>query len=83
VFDETLRQNIATLAVLIGRAPAELTVKGGSLFRLGTPRVTPGLPSELLFQRLDIPTFAPRRRTLLRPKRAWRPRVPRFSPASA
>jgi NodT family efflux transporter outer membrane factor (OMF) lipoprotein len=54
VFDETLRQNIATLAVLIGRAPAELSVKGGSLFRLGTPRVTPGLPSELLFQRPDI-----------------------------
>jgi outer membrane protein, multidrug efflux system len=54
VFDLTLRQNIATLAVLIGRAPAELTVKGGSLFRLATPRVTPGLPSELLFQRPDI-----------------------------
>jgi multidrug efflux system outer membrane protein len=54
VFDLTLRQSIATLAVLIGRAPAELTVKGGSLFRLGIPRVTPGLPSELLFQRPDI-----------------------------
>ena len=49
-----LRQNIATLAVLIGRAPAEVKVKGGSLYRLGIPRVTPGLPSELLFQRPDI-----------------------------
>jgi outer membrane protein TolC len=53
-FDLTLRQNIATLAVLIGRAPAELNVKGGSLFKIATPKVTPGLPSELLFQRPDI-----------------------------
>jgi outer membrane protein, multidrug efflux system len=53
-FDQVLRQNIAVLAVLIGRAPADLRVKGGSLYRLGIPRVTPGLPSELLFQRPDI-----------------------------
>src|SRR5436190_3542200 len=52
--DLILRQNIATLAVLIGRAPEYLTVRGGSLFRLGIPQVTPGLPSELLFQRPDI-----------------------------
>jgi outer membrane protein, multidrug efflux system len=52
--DQTLRQNIATLALLIGRAPEYLTVKGGSLFRLGIPTVTPGLPSELLLQRPDI-----------------------------
>jgi multidrug efflux system outer membrane protein len=52
--DQTLRQNIATLAVLIARPPEYLVVKGGSLFRLGIPQVTPGLPSELLFQRPDI-----------------------------
>ena len=52
--DQQLRQNIATLAVLIGRAPEYLTVRGGSLFKLGIPQVTPGLPSELLFQRPDI-----------------------------
>jgi outer membrane protein, multidrug efflux system len=52
--DQTLRQNIATLALLIGRPPEYLVVKGGSLFRLGIPQVTPGLPSELLFQRPDI-----------------------------
>ena len=52
--DQALRQNIATLAVLIGRAPEYLVVRGGSLFRLGIPAVTPGLPSELLFQRPDI-----------------------------
>jgi NodT family efflux transporter outer membrane factor (OMF) lipoprotein len=52
--DQILRQNIAVLAVLIGRAPADLRVKGGSLYALSIPRVTPGLPSELLLQRPDI-----------------------------
>lgn len=52
--DQTLRQNKATLALLVGRAPAFLQVRGGSLFRLGIPAVTPGLPSELLIQRPDI-----------------------------
>jgi len=54
VFDQTLRQSIATLAVLIGRPPIDLKVKGGSLYNLRIPKVTPGLPSELLFQRPDI-----------------------------
>jgi multidrug efflux system outer membrane protein len=42
------------LATLLGRAPSFLKVRGGSLYRLGIPRVSPGLPSELLFQRPDI-----------------------------
>ena len=54
LFDQTLRQNIALLAVLIGRPPIDLKVKGGSLYSLKIPRVTPGMPSELLFQRPDI-----------------------------
>ena len=54
VFDQTLRQNIAVLAVLIGKPPVEVVIKGGSLYALTIPRVTPGLPSELLFQRPDI-----------------------------
>ena len=54
LFDQTLRQNIAILAALMGRVPEDLVVKGGSLFRLGIPLVTPGLPSELLLQRPDI-----------------------------
>ncbi len=54
IFDQTLRQNIAILAALMGRAPEDLVVKGGSLFRLAIPLVTPGLPSELLLQRPDI-----------------------------
>jgi len=47
-------QNKATLALLAGRAPENLGVRGGSMFRLGIPRVSPGLPSELLTQRPDI-----------------------------
>jgi len=52
--DEVLRQNTATLALLVGRPPAFLRVRGGSLYALGIPRVSPGLPSELLYQRPDI-----------------------------
>jgi NodT family efflux transporter outer membrane factor (OMF) lipoprotein len=50
----TLRQNQATLALLLGRAPEHYSIKGGSLNALTAPRVTPGLPSELLNQRPDI-----------------------------
>jgi len=50
----TLRQNIAALALLVGRAPANFNVKGGTLTSIAVPRVTPGLPSELLYQRPDV-----------------------------
>jgi NodT family efflux transporter outer membrane factor (OMF) lipoprotein len=50
----TLGQNIAALALLVGRAPANFTVHGGSTALIVVPRVTPGLPSELLYQRPDI-----------------------------
>jgi len=50
----TLRQNMAALAVLVGRAPANFAVKGGTMTQVAVPRVTPGLPSELLNQRPDI-----------------------------
>ncbi len=52
--DQQLRQNIATLALLIGEAPANVTVRGGSLQRIVPQRVSTGLPSELLLQRPDI-----------------------------
>jgi outer membrane protein, multidrug efflux system len=54
LFDQTLRQNIAILAVLIGKPPVQVQIRGGSLYSLTIPRVTPGLPSELLLQRPDI-----------------------------
>src|SRR5947207_9286838 len=50
----TLGQNIAAMAVLVARAPANFTVHGGSTGQITIPRVTPGLPSELLYQRPDI-----------------------------
>lgn len=50
----TLRQNIAALAVLVARAPANFAVTGGATTQITIPRVTPGLPSELLYQRPDI-----------------------------
>jgi NodT family efflux transporter outer membrane factor (OMF) lipoprotein len=52
--ENTLGQNIAALAVLVARAPANFTVHGGSTRQIAVPRVTPGLPSELLYQRPDI-----------------------------
>jgi multidrug efflux system outer membrane protein len=50
----TLQQNIAALALLVARAPANLNVTGGSTSAIAVPRVTPGMPSELLYQRPDI-----------------------------
>jgi NodT family efflux transporter outer membrane factor (OMF) lipoprotein len=52
--EETLRQNAVTLAVLIGRTPETVTIRGGSMSRLRIPPVTPGLPSDLIAQRPDI-----------------------------
>jgi multidrug efflux system outer membrane protein len=50
----TLRQNKVVLALLVGRAPEHFSVSGGSTFKIGIPRVAPGMPSELLNQRPDI-----------------------------
>ena len=50
----TLQQNIAALALLVARAPANFNVNGGSTTQIAVPRVTPGMPSELLYQRPDI-----------------------------
>ena len=51
---QTLALNINALATLVSRPPESVHVKGGSLDRVSAPRVTPGLPSELLTQRPDI-----------------------------
>lgn len=51
---QTLAQNMNALATLVARPPESLNVTGGSLNRIGSPRVTPGLPSDLLTQRPDI-----------------------------
>ena len=49
-----MRLNRVTLAVLMGRSPESVNIRGGSLRNIAYPRVTPGLPSELLAQRPDI-----------------------------
>jgi NodT family efflux transporter outer membrane factor (OMF) lipoprotein len=49
-----LKQNIAALALLVARAPANFNVSGGALTAIVVPKVTPGMPSELLYQRPDI-----------------------------
>jgi NodT family efflux transporter outer membrane factor (OMF) lipoprotein len=54
VLEQTLRQNAVTLAVLIGRTPESVIIRGGSMSRLRIPPVTPGLPSDLIAQRPDI-----------------------------
>ena len=51
---QTLRQDKATLAVLIGRPPEWVTIRGGSMSQIAIPPVTPGIPSDLLGQRPDI-----------------------------
>jgi multidrug efflux system outer membrane protein len=51
---QTLAQNVNALATLVSRPPESVRIIGGSLNRIGSPRVTPGLPSELLTQRPDI-----------------------------
>ncbi len=52
--EQTLRQTRNQLAVLAGQTPESFDIKGGSLTRLSFPRVTPGLPSEVLLRRPDI-----------------------------
>ena len=52
--EQTLKQNRNALAVLMARSPESVRVRGGTLRTIAYPRVTPGLPSELLTQRPDI-----------------------------
>lgn len=51
---QALAQNVHALAVLVARPAESIRIRGGSLRRIALPRVTPGLPSELLTQRPDI-----------------------------
>jgi outer membrane protein, multidrug efflux system len=51
---QTLEQNINALAILVSRPSESVRIAGGSMNRIAVPRITPGLPSELLTQRPDI-----------------------------
>jgi NodT family efflux transporter outer membrane factor (OMF) lipoprotein len=52
--EETLQQSLSALAVLIGQSPERAHIRGGSMMTVTVPRVTPGLPSDLLEQRPDL-----------------------------
>ena len=52
--EQTLLQNEAALALLIARPRERVVIRGGSMRSIAIPRVTPGLPSELLAQRPDV-----------------------------
>ena len=52
--EQSLRQNVAVLALLIARPPERVIVRGGGMRGIAIPRITPGLPSELVAQRPDI-----------------------------
>lgn len=47
-------QNIAALAVLLGRAPERVAVVGSSVLKSPVPVIAPGIPSEVLAQRPDV-----------------------------
>jgi multidrug efflux system outer membrane protein len=51
---QTLQQSKAALALLLARPPERVAIRGGGMHSVVIPRVTPGLPSELLAQRPDI-----------------------------
>jgi NodT family efflux transporter outer membrane factor (OMF) lipoprotein len=49
-----LEQTKNILAVIRGRAPESINIKGGALTELRFPRLPPGLPSEVLLRRPDV-----------------------------
>jgi NodT family efflux transporter outer membrane factor (OMF) lipoprotein len=51
---QTLRQNTAVLALLIGRPPARVAIGSANLWQIAIPAVTPGMPSDLLTRRPDV-----------------------------
>ena len=51
---EQLQQTTDALAILVGKEPEALNIPAGTLAQLGEPRVTSGLPSELLARRPDV-----------------------------
>jgi multidrug efflux system outer membrane protein len=50
----TLEQNEAALALLVARPLERVNIHGGGMRGIAIPRVTPGLPSELITQRPDV-----------------------------
>lgn len=51
---DQFEQQAIALGILTGTPPENLTVRGGTLDKLPSPAVSPGLPSELLARRPDV-----------------------------
>jgi multidrug efflux system outer membrane protein len=49
-----VEQNLAALAILLGRAPERVVVSGKSVLDAHVPTIAPGIPSEVLTQRPDV-----------------------------
>jgi outer membrane protein, multidrug efflux system len=54
IYEQLRLQDSVALSVLVGRTPERFSVRGSSLTKITVPRVTPGLPSSVLFQRPDV-----------------------------
>jgi outer membrane protein, multidrug efflux system len=52
--EETLGQSTAALAVLLGKAPEHFNTRGPGMDAIAIPRVTPGLPSDVMNRRPDV-----------------------------
>jgi NodT family efflux transporter outer membrane factor (OMF) lipoprotein len=52
--EQQLGQNTAALAVLLGKAPEHFGTRGAGMDAVAVPRVTPGLPSDLMNRRPDV-----------------------------
>jgi multidrug efflux system outer membrane protein len=52
--EQSFRQFVDALAVLLGQAPQVVDITEGTLDELSAPVVDPGLPSELLLRRPDV-----------------------------
>lgn len=52
--EQEIRTNETALALLLGRPPIRLDVKGGRLASLTTPKVAPGIPAAVLVRRPDV-----------------------------
>ncbi|MFD1701676.1 efflux transporter outer membrane subunit [Methylopila henanensis] len=52
--EQEIRTNETAIALLLGRPPVRVDVKGGRLASLRTPKVAPGIPAAVLARRPDV-----------------------------